>query len=172
MGLVPQLSRSPGTRTRRGPGRGTAAVEVPVPERECDHVRRPDLAASGEQTARVSGEDLVVGQDLRDEPTGGEKVRQGQERDDDAGDSSQPGFLPVDAAWVPGYQHGQQPELYGRDHPGGLDPVAGWQRHMQAGCGNDRQGDRPPVLAPLGWSGRRELNRGLAGRSVLCGHIP
>jgi hypothetical protein len=59
------------------PGRGTTAVEVPVPEPERDHVRRPDHAASGEQAAGVSGEELVVGQDLCDEPGGGEQVRHG-----------------------------------------------------------------------------------------------
>jgi hypothetical protein len=51
---------------------------------------------------------------------------------------------------VPSDQHGQQPEQYGRDHPGWLDPVARWQSHMQAGGDNDRQGRRPPGLAPLG----------------------
>src|SRR5208283_4080205 len=66
-----------------------AAVEVPVPEPEGDHIRRPDHAASGEQTARVSGEDLVVGQDLHDEPAGGDQVRQGQERDNYAGVNQQ-----------------------------------------------------------------------------------
>ena len=37
------------------------------------------------------------------------------------------------AARVPNDQHGHQPDQYGRDHPGGLHPVAGWERHMQAG---------------------------------------
>jgi hypothetical protein len=39
---------------------------------------------------------------------------------------------------------------------------------MQAGRDNDGQDDRPPLLAPLGWF---ELDRGLAGRRPLCGHI-
>jgi hypothetical protein len=134
-----------------GPGRGSTAVEVPVPEPEGDHVRRPDHAAGGEQPARMSGEELVVGQDLRDEPACGEQVRHGQERDDDPGDDPQPGFLPVDAARVSGDQHGQQPEQYDREHPGRLDPVASRQGHMQGGGDNDRQGHRPPVLAPFGW---------------------
>jgi len=134
-----------------GPGRGSAAVEVPVPQPEGDHVRCPDHAAGGEQPARVSGEELVVGQDLRDEPACGEQIRHGQERDDDPGDDPQPGFLPVDAARVPSDQHGQQPEQYDREHPGRLDPVASRQRHMQGGGDNDRQGHRPPVLAPFGW---------------------
>jgi serine phosphatase RsbU (regulator of sigma subunit) len=87
------------------PGGGTAAVEVPVPEREGDHVRRPDHGAGGKQAARVVGEKLVVGQDLHDEPAGGEQVGQGDDRDDGAGGDPQPGFLPVDAARVPDDQH-------------------------------------------------------------------
>lgn len=87
------------------PGGGTAAIEVPVPEREGDHVRRPDHGTGGEQAARVTGEKLVVGQDFHDEPAGGEQVGQGDDRDDGAGDDPQPGFLPVDAARVPYDQH-------------------------------------------------------------------
>ena len=56
-----------------------------------------------------------------------------------AGDDPQPGFLPVDAARVPGDQDGQQTEQHDRDHPRGLDPVAGWQSHMQAGRDDNRQ---------------------------------
>ena len=36
---------------------------------------------------------------------------------------------------------------------------------MQAGRDDDRQDDRPPLLAPLGWRELdRGLDRGLAGR--------
>ena len=115
-------------------------------------------------------EDLVGVQDIHHEPDRGQQVRQGDERDDETGDDPQPGSLPVDAARVPGDQHRQQREQHDRDHPDGLDPVLGRQRHMQAGGENDRRGDRPPVLTPLG--GRCEGNLGPAGRFAPQSHNP
>ena len=53
------------------------------------------ITTYGEQTARVRGEELVVGQDRHDQPGGGDQVRHCQERDDGAGDDPQPGF-PLD----------------------------------------------------------------------------
>jgi hypothetical protein len=83
------------------PGGGATPVEIPVPQPEGDDVRSPDHPAGGQQPDGVAGEDLVHGQDVGDEPGGREQVRKRDERDDDAGDDPQPGFLPVDAARVP-----------------------------------------------------------------------
>ena len=76
----------------------------------------------------------------------------------------------MNAARVAGDQHRQQREQHDRDHPCGVDPVPGRQRHMQAGDDDDRRGDRPPALAPLG--GRCQFDRGPAGRFPLGGHTP
>jgi hypothetical protein len=115
-------------------------------------------------------EELVAGQDVHDQPDGGQQVRYGDDPEDDAGDDPEPGFLPVDAARVPGDQHGQQREQHNRDHPYGLHPVPGRQRHMQAGHDNDRRSDRPPVLTPF--RSRCRLDRGPVGRLSPRSHIP
>jgi hypothetical protein len=68
---------------------------------ERDHIRRPDHPAGGQQPARVIREQLAAGQDVDDEPDGGQQVRQRNERDHGADDDPQPGSLPVDAARSP-----------------------------------------------------------------------
>ena len=92
------------------PGGGAAAIQIPVPQPERDHVRGPDHPAGGQQPGGVAGEELVVGEDVLDQADGGEQVRHRDEGDHHAGDDPQPGFLPVDAARVPDDQRGQQRE--------------------------------------------------------------
>jgi hypothetical protein len=57
-------------------GGGAAAIEIPVPQPERDHVRRPDHRAGGQQPSAIVRKDLVVGHDdVADEPTRGEAVQ-------------------------------------------------------------------------------------------------
>ena len=59
----------------------------------------------------------------------------------------QPGLLPVDAARVPDDQRRQQHDHYSREQPGGVDPVAGWQRDVQStGSGENA------VIQKVTWS--------------------
>ena len=76
-----------------GPGGGTAAVQIPVPQPEGDHVGGPDHPAGGQHPGGVAGEELVVGEDVLDQVHSGEQVRHRDEGDHHARDDPQPGFL-------------------------------------------------------------------------------
>jgi hypothetical protein len=138
------------------------------PER--DHVGGPDHPAGGQQCGGIGREQLVGGDDVADEAGGGGQVGQGQQGDDGAGGDPQPGFLPVDAARVPDDQGGQQREQDDGEHPRGVDPVFGGQRHMQANDDDDRQRHRPPVLTTF--SGPQRRHRGRIGWLWARCHTP
>jgi hypothetical protein len=68
------------------PGGGTAAVQIPVPQPERDHVGGPDHFAGGQQPGGVAGKELVVGDDVADKVHSGEQVGHRDKGDHDAGD--------------------------------------------------------------------------------------
>jgi hypothetical protein len=138
-----------------------------LPER--DHVGSPDHPAGSQQPGSVGRKELVAGQDVPDQTSGGEQVRQREERDHAAGDNPQPGSLAVNAARIPDDQGRQQREQYGRRHPWRVYPVFRGQRDVQNHGGHDRQRHRPPVLAPCGGPGG--FHQGQGGGLPIPHHI-
>jgi hypothetical protein len=150
----------------RCPGGRPAPVELPVPQREGDHVGQPDRAAGQQQRHRVVPERSPALGQVVDQLRGRPGHRQADRADQQQPGQPQHGRFPGDPGRVGQRQRHEQQPLQHRQQPARMERQLGRYGQLQRHRHQHGQADRPAVLAPGPAQPGRQVRAEAAGRGT------